>query len=188
VQAKLPDINARLVRHTNSIFNAYDRGDFAKAAISFEAINALLPEDYQVEINSKKYAELLQPIKTFECNHCKKESKETMVKGYDSLLSPIGCLVTKNNTIKVWRCPQCNQQNSFYHTKKFITREDSHGFFKVIPEPPSKKGMYDRIGHEQRWLKWFDICFREIERQISLYRTEYAAQANSPDVIEDIPE
>lgn len=188
MQAKLPDINARLVRHTNAIFNAYDKGDFAKAAVSFEAINALLPEDYQLKIDSKSYQDSIAPIKSFECSSCNKESLETVIIPYMHTLDNAGALLVGNQILKVWRCPLCNNLNSFHHTKKFITQNNKHSFFKVIPEPPSKKGMYDRIGHEQKWLEWFDICFKEIERQISLYRTEYAAQNSGDFVMEDIPE
>jgi hypothetical protein len=186
MQAKLPDVNARLVRYMNSAQNAYDRKDFSKAAISFEASIALLPDDYQPEINTTKYAELVKDKYNIVCDGCKEEHKRSTIYPYKLLLTNLDRLVSGQEIVTVWKCPSCAHVRELRGSKTKVIKFYQPSYFGVIPEPPARKGLHDRIGFEARFKKWFDIATREIEHKVGLYRTEYAAQQES--VMEMIPD
>jgi len=170
----------------NAAQNAYDRKDFAKAAISFEASIALLPDDYQPEINSAKYAELVKDKFSIVCEGCKAEHKRSTIIPYKLLLSNIGRLVSGQEIVTVWKCPKCDHVRELKGSETKVIKFYQPSYFRVIPEPPAREGLHDRIGFEARFKRWFDIATREIEHMVGLYRTEYAAQQDS--VMEVIPD
>ena len=186
MQAALPDINSRILRHTHEIYRAIREENYTQAAISIEACNGDLPKEYKLEINSAKYYELVKGIKTTECSRCGKEIPEDQVKPYQKLLSNDDMLLLSKRFLTVWRCPNCLVTNPYYLSKKYLTMKDKHDYFGVIPEPPSKAGMHDRVGRTYKWKEWLDICFKELENKIMLYRTEYAALNRGNDVIEEM--
>ena len=186
VQAKLPDVNARLVRHMNEASNAFDKRDFSKAAIAFEQSIALLPEEYQPEINTAKFEELSSEKHNIICDRCKIETKRELVHPYELLLSNLARLITNKRKTMVWKCLSCKHVRPLVGSQTKLIKWYQPNYFKVIPEPPSRQGLHDRIGFEAKFEKWYDIAGKEIEHQIGLYRTEYAAQQDA--VMEVIPD
>lgn len=198
MQSKLPDVNAAIVRHRNAALIAYDQKDFSKAAIAFNSIISLLPEDYRVEINSEKYYNLVKSKHIIECRYCEttydeegNDGKKTQVKRstyfersqistYSLLLSSIDRLITKQSHMDVWDCPSCGETQPLLGSKIQTIKYEKPYYLKVIPEPPVRHGLHDRINFEQKFKVWYDIVFGELEYQIGLYRAEYAAQ--NPDV------
>ena len=176
MQAKLPDVNARLVRYMNAAQNAYDMREYPKAATSFEATIALLPEDYQVSIDSVQYSKLSRDKHNIICRGCDAEIERNKIYPYKLLLSDLSRLVTGQNVMTVWKCPGCNNVRALRGSKTKLVRWKQPFYFKVIPDPPARQGLHDRIGFAAKFEKWFDIACKEIEHQIGLYRTEYASQ------------
>lgn len=176
LQAKLPDINAAIVRYRSKALDALDDDQREIAAICFSAINALLPEDYRIEINTKKYDELVQAKYTITCSKCDKEHPQGNIKPYDLLLTNIEKLITDQRTISVWECPNCNATNDFLHSKKNTTEFQRPFYTKTAPDPPQKIGLHNRLGYVLRFKKWFEIFVNELEHQIGLYRADYQAQ------------
>ena len=180
MQAKLPDINAALVTHRKAAMLAYDRNDFNKAGISFEAIISLLPEDYKPEINTDKYEQMIKSQKKITCRECKKETEFDNIRSFQMLLSTIDSLISRSKTMNVWQCPnnECKSVQPI-EGSEIKTIEYTRPFYtKVIPEPPRREGLHDRIGFDGIFKKWYDIAFREIENQIGKYRTDYASQSD----------
>lgn len=186
MQAKLPDVNARLVRHMNAALNAYDRKDFSKSAISFENSIALLPDDYKPEINTQKYEELSRNKHNVVCDKCQAENSRNKIFPYILLLPSLDRFITKKEKIKVWRCPDCKYIRPLAGSQTKLVKFYQPSYFGVIPEPPTRQGLHDRIGFENKFKKWYDIASKEIEYKIGLYRTEYAAQQEQ--VMETIPD
>lgn len=186
MQAKLPDVNAALVTHRNQIIHAYDNGDFTKAAISFDAIISLLPKDYKPEINTAKYEELVQSKRLIVCGKCKERIPRQDIHPYQILLASLDRLITKQDVMRVWECSKCNSVLPLASSQIILVKKTSTSYFKVIPEPPTREGLHDRIGFTAKFKEWYDIAFREIEYQIGLYRTEYASQEQA--VMEVIPD
>lgn len=176
MQAKLPDINAAIVRHRSNALQALDQNELNKAAISLGSINALLPEDYQLEVNTAKYYSLIEAKHTITCLHCNEVMPITEAKVWPLLLSSIDRLISGNKTMKVWECPNCKGIVPFAESPKGTTEFQKPFFVKVVPELPVRIGFRDRIGFNQRFVIWFDIVIEELEHQIGLYRADYQAQ------------
>lgn len=202
MQAKLPDINGAIVTYRKAILNAYDDRDFTKAAIVFDDIISLLPEEYSVEINTKKYKELNEGKYHIVCTECTmdiqttedgkikitKESSEFVrkeIEPFEILLPDMDRLITGQKTVMVWQCPNCSVIKSINESPTKLIKYHEQSYFKVIPEPPSRKGLHDRPGSLIKNQEWYSVCSREIEHQIGLYRAEYAQQEGMKD--EDLP-
>ncbi len=184
MQAKLPDINAALVRHRNAVMIAYDRGDFDKAAISFDAMIALLPEDYRLEINTDKYNKLVSSKHILVCRYCKNEIENKDIMTYRLLLSALDRLITSEKQLLVWDCAKCHMTQPMLGTKRKVEVMEEPSYLGVIPEPPTRYGLHDRTGFEGRFKKWYSIVFRELENKIGDYRKEYASQQEGEGVSE----
>lgn len=185
MQAALPDINNRLIKHTNEYYRAIREENYILVAICIEACISDLPEEYKLEINTAKYNELIRGVRTIECPNCSREIPDASARPYNRLLSNNESLLLGKRFMKSWVCPECSKVNPFYLSKKYLTMKDKHDYFQVIPEPPTKTGIHDRVGRTYQWKEWIDICLKELEHQIMRYRTEYAAQQHGQDVVED---
>lgn len=202
MQAKLPDINAAIVRHRSSALSAYEKGNKTLAAISLSSINALFPDEYKVEVNTDKYNQLTTDQKLITCGFCKEVTKETIVDPetntsheerseipsripfkeielYDMLQDNLESFISNQKFVKVWECPKCNNLNKFDKKSLVTIKFAQPAYFKVIPSPPSKKGIRNRKNYEYEFDKWFDIALSEIESQIGKYRADYMAQQES---------
>ena len=156
--------------------SAFDKKDISKCAISFEASIALLPKEYQVEINTSKYESLARSRHNIICDNCEEESSRDVIRPYELLVSNLARLITGKRFSTVWKCPKCSHVRALEGSQTKLIKWHQPNYFKVIPEPPSRRGLHDRIGWESKFEKWYDICCKEIEHQVALYRTEYAAQ------------
>ena len=186
MQAKLPDLNAALVTHRNAVLHAYDRNEFTKAAISFDAINSLLPDEYKVEINTEKYNQLIASKRTIKCDKCSEVFERGTIKPYKILLTNLESLMVGKRKVIVWDCLKCEHVRPLEGSQAELVIFKQPFYTKVIPEPPRRKGLHDRIGYTAKFKQWYDIAFREIESQIGLYRTEYASQQSA--VLEAMPD
>jgi len=170
----------------NAALNAYDKKDFAKAAISFEASIALLPEDYKPEINTAKYEDLVKSRLNIVCDACKIEHKRTEIYPYKVLQTNIERLLSGQQIVVVWKCPKCDYVRPLEGSMTKELRYQLPTYFGVIPEPPRREGLHDRIGFMNKFKIWYDIVSRELEAKIGLYRAEYAAQQDA--VMEQMPD
>lgn len=185
MQAKLPDVNAALVTHRKSALNAYDMGDYAKAAIAFQAIIALLPDDYKVEINTLRYNELVKKKKKMICEECTEAFERSLIHPYELTLSSLDALILQMPKTLVWDCPKCHATRPMDGSKTQTILFQAPYYLKVVPEAPTRIGLEARIGFQYRCRKWFDIVFKEIENQIGRYRADYAAQQEEEEFVND---
>lgn len=178
-------MNAAIVRHRSNALQALDQNEFNKAAISLGAINALLPEEYQVEVNTVKYYALIEAKHTITCLQCNEVMPIIEARVYELLLSSIDRLIVGTKTRKVWDCPKCKEVNDFYSSPKNTIEFQKPFFTKVIPELPARQGFRDRVGFNQKFVIWFDIVIAELEHQIGLYRADYQAQQDDQSGFDD---
>lgn len=184
MQAKLPDINARLVRYLNTALNAYDTKDYIKAAIAFDGSIALLPVEYKLEIDTQKYTDETSKKYTIECRECNEQHERNDVQAYELLLTNIDRLILLNKTMYVWDCPKCGHSQPLDGSRKRVKIFKEPQYTKIIPEPPKREGLHDRVGYSHRYWSWFAIVIKELESQIGLFRADYAAQQDS-DIVDE---
>lgn len=188
MQAKLPDVNAAIVRHRSLAAEGFNTKNPELAIISISNINALLPaiegKTYKVEVSTQKYWEARKETRTIQCRHCKAENPILDVEHYEIDLQGIEKILSKEKSRKMWNCGFCKKANYFSTDDITVTKKGEPYFFKVIPEPPVKQaGIKGRTTFERDFITWFSIAMPEIESQIGLYRMEYAAQEEG-DMIE----
>ena len=179
MQAKLPDINAALVRHRSAALAALDKNDHHGAIISFDSMIALLPDEpdnYKIEINTEKYNQLVAEKRTIKCDACTATPLLKDIHLQKLLLPSLTKFIADNDFINVWECVACTATNEYKPENITITKFEEPSYFKVVPSPPTKRGTKNRMVFDYEFKKWFNIVMTEIESQIGHYRADYAAQ------------
>lgn len=205
MQAKLPDVNAQLLRHKGEAIDAYDEKDPTKAAIHIDQCIALLPDEYKVKIDNDEYERLTAGRRLYICSNCKtnyKPPKRTKtedieqpdaieslpyefetntIEPYELLLSSLDSFIMGAKTMIVWDCPKCGDTRPLDSTDVITEEQEQPIYYKVIPFPPKREGFHDRLGYSTKFWSWYDIAMRELNNQIGLYRRDYAAQQEAID-------
>ena len=177
MQSRLPDLNSSFVKHRTNALSAFSCGDYSSCVISLDAIIALLPDEYRVEINSEKYREILADRKTIDCNKCKTENILNDVKQYDLELGWMEQILSDTKTQRIWICTKCETANEMQFKKIKIVKYNQPYYLGVIPSPPQKRrGITGRNTFDNEFAEWFDIAIKECENKIMLFRSEYANQ------------
>lgn len=189
MQAKLPDINAAIVRHRSQALEGFKNNEPEIAIVSLFAINALLPatpKNYKVNISTEKYNEEIAEIREIKCSKCGKNSFLNEVDEFEMELTDEEKLVTDRESQLYWVCTDmtCKYENEMSLDSIYITKKGEPYYFGVMPSPPSRQsGIKGRTTYLNEFQKWFSIAFDEIESQIGKYRADYAAQEDKEEVI-----
>ncbi len=183
IQAKLPDINAAIVRYRNNMLHAFDNGEINTVILSWSGINSLLPEDYQVEINTEKFNKLIAENKIIICDKCNERAPYSDIMIKKVMLSATNSFVTQKNYECIWECPKCNYENIFSYKQIKVVKYKEPYFLGVVPDVPERHfGIGDRSSFKTKFNKWFKIALDEIECKIGKYRADYIAQMEADDV------
>ena len=195
MQSKLPDINAAIVKYRSDVIICRAAKDYSAAISDLKNINALLPDEYQIEINSLKYNALIHTNLSALCNHCEtvytsKDQEGAMVADKRSteidknrviiqnkLLSLNSQMLSSLQFIRIWVCPECQKENRIEQTKWIQNTLQYPSYLKVIPNPPIRRDGLNSWRSYQNLIKsWISLFQEELERQIGLYRKDYVAQ------------
>lgn len=186
MQAKLPDVNAALVKHRDKLSHHLEHRNWRLVEMHFNSANALFPEEYGIQVNTESYNDKIQSHKEILCEHCNRWQEYSEIKPYEITLNPYDRLVLQVQKARVWDCLHCKKVLLLSNSKKKLSKPMEPFYTQVIPEPPRKHGLYDRVGYNARMYNWADIAYKELEHQVSKYRTEYAKQNDSEAIpIED---
>jgi RNase P subunit RPR2 len=179
VQAKLPDINAAFVKYRTKALEYLGALNYNGATASLNNINALFPEEYKIAIDQKRYEDEVKAHVLYVCAECESETpynKITLEEVANGLELQV---LTNLQTSQVWVCPKCDAENRFESTRIKKFRREEPYYLKVVPPCPVRNsGVQNRLGFHQRFERWFYRYMEEIEFQLGLYRTEYAAMDN----------
>jgi len=185
VQAKLPDLNNYWIKYHDSGMQFLYNKNYAGLVACIYNMNAILPDEYRVEINTEKYNELSQDKLMVVCSNCNAEIPRNEIKPTDRLLNVLESTILGVRTIKVWVCLNCKQENDFARTKKIKDHHKNPFYYKVIPEPPIQKdGLTGRWQFDNKITRWYFVCLEEIDHQLGLYRKEYEPEGERDDIIE----
>lgn len=183
--AKLPDVNAALVRWRSQAIESAKNKDYNMAITSIGALNALLPggemedgsDSFKVEVNTFKYYSMKADRQTINCKNCEEECILSDLKQYDLELGWQEQILVHKETQRVWVCSKCGKPNEMNINDIRIEKFQEPYFFRCMPSPPvQKRGIVGRNTYDSEFAVWYDIASREIESQIARYRAEYIAQ------------
>ena len=181
-QAALPDINTILITYRREIISDLNHNNYSGVIGSLMAINAVLPEKYQVEISTNKYNETINHGLIAVCGHCKAETdyKDLVIKKV--LQDSFKELLTNNEFDRLWSCPKCNKDNRLSKTQIIKPEPKTPYYIGIVPEPPERNdGMIDRTTYRKRFIAWARNFLVELEHQMGRYRIEYVPKDNDFD-------
>lgn len=189
MQAKLPDINAALVRYRSLAIESFQNNDDATAKVALGNMVALLPDKFKVKVDTFTYQEKIKEKHLIICPKCNHENPITDIRYVKRLLSQDEQFakamkyLNKLLTIEdkeyewVWHCLKCKKENFRSESKRVTIEPDLPYYLGVIPEAPEKPQHWaNRGAYPAAFRNWFQIAFQEIESKIGIYRAEYIAQ------------
>ncbi len=148
-----------------------------EAAIALNAIVALLPEEYKVEVNTIKYNSIIKGKTLICCPFCGEEPTYDDVKFFEMILPFIDQCLIQSTTQKVWVCPKCKTISPISKSRIKTIEFQKPFYIKVVPEAPRiGRGLSTRLGYREKFIKWFETVLEELENQIGMYRADYQAQ------------
>ena len=171
-QAKLPDINAAWVRYKNYALECIDKKNYPGAVAAVNGINAMLPENYRVKIDTDNYKELTQDNIFVVCTDCEKRFKYDDIRIMNLIIPRI--FNKPSVTERVWICTSCNFHNKVANTKMIKQVHEKPFYYKVIPEAPEQMdGILNRKKYHNEMTKWLYNSLEELDHQLGKYREEY---------------
>lgn len=182
MQAKLPDINASLVKHRDKMSHHIEHRNWRLVVMHFNAANALFPEEYKINVNTSLYMQKIQSKHLILCDFCDTWCDYTKVKPYNLRLNSQDRLILQQVTSVVWDCPNCKKTLLLDGSQKKNQVPMQPFYTQAVPNEPIRHGISDRVGHHAKMYNWADTAYRELEHQVGKYRMEYEAQHESDNV------
>jgi len=171
LQSKLPDLNNYWKQYHAEGESALLRYDYEGCVNAVDCMNALMPEEYRLEINTAKYEELLKNNDLVCCIKCKKEQDWNIM---NLLLPLIESIIEKSKTYKAWICLECKYENKVLKSKLIKPKIKEPFYLKVIPKAHKvPAGLERRTSFNTKMSVWWHNAKVEIDHQLALIRQEY---------------
>lgn len=175
-QARLPDINTAYITYRREALSSMKSKNYVACIGALYALNGLLPKKYRVTISTIEYDKLTQKHLLVTCPKCRKEDIDfTQVKIHKVILPVIDNLISNEEYIKVWYCPNplCNAENKIQTTRMVQQVLKEPAYFQVVPKPPNRKeGMKDRTTYHNQFINWAETLLIELEAQMAQFRDD----------------
>lgn len=159
--------------------------DYYDCISAVQCMNALMPDEYRIEINTEKYKQLTHNAKAIICQECGIEFDFTDVDVIDTLNSFIDYTISGERYAKAWYCPTCNGKNKISSSQMVVTERENPFYYKVIPEPPKIKPHIVQIDLHEIMTEWWFNAKAEIDHQLAKIRNDYSAEGSYDDTEED---
>jgi hypothetical protein len=148
--------------------------NWSGAILGLGDMNAMLPDDYRITINTKNYDNLTNMKIGYICKYCQKETPQSLVKTKEIIAPLIVSCITSQQMEICWFCSECHKRNLLSQTKLIEEKLAKPCYLKVVPDPPEKKiGFQDRSRYPTAMSRWVGNFLEELEHQLGLYRAEY---------------
>lgn len=205
----LPDISSSFAFWRTFVVNSLEKKNWDGAKAGLNSLNACLTDEYVITISTKEHDQALREQSYFQCGYCTMMLEEIVNKGeddenkiqyevpteipihevkiFDMILSPIEIVIRRSNTVKIWICPSCYNENKMNNGEwnTVTSRKEKPFYLKIVPDPPIKLGgIANRLGWDKTFSDWAYNFLEEIQVSMKFYRIEYIHQ-NGMDMIED---
>lgn len=174
MESRLIDINSRAGRYHYELLRDLKAGNYNNLIGELKATNALLPEEFRIKISTSQYNEKIKTKLIVVCPQCEAETTRESIKPYNKIQSTLDAILTKKQTIKVWKCPQCNKVNPLSSKDMIQETLPQPSYFRIIPDPPKRENnLTDRQAFESNFKAWAWLFVHELEKSIADYREKY---------------
>lgn len=201
-QSLLIDMNSGWYKHKTEVNDGLKTGNYNQVLGSLDALNALLPKEYRVIIDTDDYNRRIESNLLAMCGFCSTMTPDPKGKDKDtegpttfeySKLKRISLLLSSWDQIAYgkkyddfWCCQKCNNLNRFSNTrfKQRILRKPF--YLQVVPEPPLRKmGIEDRSSYHNKFAKWARLFLSELNAAAQKFRHEYKPKDQEVDIFDD---
>jgi len=183
-QAKLPDLNNYWIKyHDSGMFNLM-HGNYRAAVSAIYNMNALLPKEYRLGIDTARHYELTRINLLVVCGWCNTEIPRNEIRVFNWLLPFIESVARGTKSVRVWICSKCERENELESTKFLKKEHEQPQYFDVIPEPPNIGDGLIKRELERKTETWFYNSLEQLDHKLGLYRTEYEPEGERDDVQE----
>lgn len=183
MDSKLPSLSIYWLKYHDIGIRAIGEGNYVGAIGAIYSMNALLPDEYRISVDTAKFLEVTKAQFKVICSHCNYEIDRNGLNVFDLLLSNIDSFITGKKSERVWYCTDCKAINPLLTTKIKKLENASPFFYKVIPEPPKRPmGLEGRTIYHNATVIWFYRALEELDHQLGKYRAEYESIDSRDDV------
>lgn len=202
----LPDISGEFKYFKTYALNELRQRNYNGVYSGLMNLNRCLGDEYKVTISTSLYEKQSSLSAVYLCNFCTKEEKKIINKGEEDehtelvevptripidkvtieneILSLIDSIFERNETRKVWVCPECEKTNLVSETDKIVPERTKPYSLVVVPDCPMKlNGLANRKTFDREFERWANLFLEEITSQEVLYRTEWKAQNEGDEMI-----
>lgn len=189
-QSLLIDMNSGWYKHKTELNEGLRTRDYLAAEGALDSLNALLPDEYRVIIDTDEFKRRTRGNVIAFCNHCKSKyedpkDKKTMVESptrididrvekQQLLLPAFDQMLYGKEYDTFWVCPNCNKDNKLSETKFKKSAMQKPYYLKVVPEPPiHRPGLDDRTNFHYKFEKWARAFLTELNAQARQFRHDY---------------
>ena len=193
MQSRLPDINTAFIKYRNEVIGAIKRLDFNQMHGSLNAINGMLPDQYQVTISTAKYEDLTRTDIQYLCKTCTANSKEPVeipkesIRVFELYPNAMQGLLYGGIKEQVWNCPNCHTTHILKETEISVTKLQDPYFIGVVPNPPNRKqGLMDKLTFNDRTVAWGWQMLNELEHKMAKFRDDNWSRGDDLEGFDDI--
>jgi len=193
MQSRLPDINTAFIKYRNEVIGAIKRLDFNQMHGSLNAINGMLPDQYQVTISTAKYEDLTRTDIQYLCKTCTANSKEPVeipkesIRVFELYPNAMQGLLYGGIKEQVWNCPNCHTTHILKETEISVTKLQDPYFIGVVPNPPNRKqGLMDKLTFNDKTVAWGWQMLNELEHKMALFRDDNWSRGDELEGFDDI--
>ena len=193
MQSRLPDINTAFIKYRNEVIGAIKRLDFNQMHGSLNAINGMLPDQYQVTISTAKYEDLTRTDIQYLCKTCTANSKEPVeipkesIRVFELYPNAMQGLLYGGIKEQVWNCPNCHTTHILKETEISVTKLQDPYFIGVVPNPPNRKqGLMDKLTFNDKTVAWGWQMLNELEHKMALFRDDNWSRGDDLEGFDDI--
>ena len=193
MQSRLPDINTAFIKYRNEVIGAIKRLDFNQMHGSLNAINGMLPDQYQVTISTAKYEDLTRTDIQYLCKTCTANNKEPVeipkesIRVFELYPNAMQGLLYGGIKDQVWVCPKCLTTHRLKETDISVTKLQDPYFIGVVPNPPNRKqGLMDKLTFNDKTVAWGWQMLNELEHKMALFRDDNWSRGDELEGFDDI--
>ena len=172
-QARLPDVNTAFITYRRESLVALKSYDYRGCWGALNCINALLPKKYRVILDNIRYDEKSKISFIYCCGLCSEQIDQSDVHIFDYVLDELQFLALDEKTVKVWRCPECNEINYLSNTEIIKDMLAQPSFLQTVPLPPKRQnGLLGRMTYRKEFSKWAWNFLNELEERMAQFRDD----------------